>query len=137
MLEYEEFKRRLPVAARLNAHNQVATEVSSSLKWRRIATKTTASASLSSASRHQNDVTVLGSPRREDDGSITIAPPPVTDTVDEERFEFRILRGHTIENLIKHRQGSLQVYFGLACMGLFTVMCGEEIIRDWLVVGYV
>ena len=35
------------------------------------------------------------------------------------------------------RNGALQVYFGLACMGLFTVIVGEEMIRDCLEVTYV
>ena len=84
-----------------------------------------------------SDVTVLGSPRKEDDGRISIVAPPPTHSVDKERFQFRILKGHTIENLMKHRQGSLQVYFGLAVMGLFTVVGGEEIIRDSLVIEYI
>ena len=39
-----------------------------------------------------SDVTVLGSPWVEDDGSITVGPPPATDSVDTARFEFRILK---------------------------------------------
>jgi hypothetical protein len=62
---------------------------------------------------------------------------PVIDPVDTAWFEFRILKGHTIGNLMKQRNGALHVYFGLACMGMLTVMGGEEMIRDCLVVDYV
>lgn len=135
VLDYEDFKQRLPEAARLNALGQEATEVSpSEMEANRDDDNCFRFAELGISA---SDVTVLGSPKREEDGSITIGPPPVTSSHIKERFEFRILRGHTIENLIKHSQGSLQVYFGLACMGLFTVFAGEEMIRDCLVVSYV
>ena len=48
----------------------------------------------------------------------------------EAQFEFRILKGHTAEQLLKHRNESLKVFVGFAVMGLATIYVGEEMIRD-------
>ena len=50
--------------------------------------------------------------------------------VDLPRFRFRILRGHTIGNLRKHRQLSILAYAGLAVMGLATEEQGRRYLRD-------
>ena len=39
----------------------------------------------------------------------------------EAQFEFRILRGHTAEQLLKHRDVSVAVFVGFAFMGLATI----------------
>jgi len=46
------------------------------------------------------------------------------------RFRFRILRGHTIGNLRKHRQLSILAYAGLGVMGLATEEKGRRYLRD-------
>ena len=51
-------------------------------------------------------------------------------------FELRILKGHTIENLLKHRKASLSVYIGFAVIGAATVLAGEEMVRDSVKVSY-
>ena len=50
--------------------------------------------------------------------------------VGEAQFEFRILKGHTAEQLLKHRNASVLVFVGFAVMGLATIAAGEEMIRD-------
>ena len=42
------------------------------------------------------------------------------------RFRFRILQGHTIANLRKHRRLSILVYAGLGAMGLYTAQRGAR-----------
>jgi len=82
---------------------------------------------------------VLARPVKQDGPRpIRLCPPdkPASGNIDDARFQFRILQGHTIENLLKHRNGSLQVYFGFAVMGMCTVYAGEEMIRDQLEVSY-
>ena len=56
--------------------------------------------------------------------------------VAQPRFLFRILKGFSIDNIIKHRQGSMLVYLGFAAMGVMTVGSGEEMIRDQMWVEY-
>ena len=68
---------------------------------------------------------VIGPPKPIDSGNIT-----------DPRFSFRILKGHSIDNLLKHRNGNMLAYLGLAAMGVFTVVAGEEAIRDSLVITY-
>ena len=50
--------------------------------------------------------------------------------VGDAQFEFRILKGHTAEQLLKHRDVSIQIFVGFALMGLVTIAVGEEMIRD-------
>jgi len=45
------------------------------------------------------------------------------------RFRFRILRGHTISNLIKHRNSSLLSYAGLGAVGAILSALGAEDMR--------
>jgi len=56
--------------------------------------------------------------------------PPTKKGAGEAQFEFRILRGHTAEQLLKHRDVSGLVFVGFAVMGLLTIAAGEEMIRD-------
>lgn len=45
------------------------------------------------------------------------------------RFRFRILQGHTIANLRKHRRLSMLVYAGLGAMGLYTAQKGARYLK--------
>ena len=46
------------------------------------------------------------------------------------RFRFRILRGHTIANLRKHRRLSMLVYAGLGAMGFYTAQKGARYLKN-------
>eukprot|EP01051_Picozoa_sp_SAG22_P024907 SAG22_NODE_7125_length_773_cov_0.973294_2_plen_110_part_00 len=88
-----------------------------------------------------SDVTVLGKPvwiepDEDADGRIAIVPPDPPANIGPPRFHFRILRGHTIENLLKHREESLKVYLGFAAMGACALLFGEELTRNSIVVSY-
>lgn len=50
--------------------------------------------------------------------------------VGDAQFEFRILKGHTAEQLLNHRDVSIQIFVGFALMGLATIAVGEEMMRD-------
>jgi hypothetical protein len=90
VLTYDAFKARIPEAAKLNAQYQEATEVSQdTMRKNRDNDNCFRFVELGISA---SDVTVLGSPWVEDDGSITVGPPPATDSVDTARFEFRILK---------------------------------------------
>eukprot|EP00933_Yihiella_yeosuensis_P040140 TRINITY_DN34356_c0_g1_i1.p1 TRINITY_DN34356_c0_g1~~TRINITY_DN34356_c0_g1_i1.p1 ORF type:complete len:277 (+),score=26.69 TRINITY_DN34356_c0_g1_i1:114-833(+) len=136
MLSYDQLSSRIPVAAQLNAQHQRATDYS-----------------VREMQEHRNsencfrvvelgipagaEVTVLAKPRVGSGArTIVLCPPPQTSTIDEEKFQFRILQGHTVENLVTHRKASLQVYFGFAVMGMITVYVGEEAIRDGVSITY-
>ena len=81
------------------------------------------------------DVTVLGKPVSTRNG-IKLVPPKQPKDIDDPRFLFRILQGHSIENLQYHRMAALRVYLGFAVMGVATVFAGEEQIRDSVEVTY-
>lgn len=76
--------------------------------------------------------------RQTGEESVALAPPrsrivlrpPDKKGVSEAQFEFRILKGHTAEQLLKHRNASTLVFVGFAVMGLATIAAGEEMIRD-------
>ena len=46
---------------------------------------------------------------------ITLGAPDAEDST-EAQFEFRILKGHTAANLLKHRDASTAIFVGLAFM---------------------
>jgi hypothetical protein len=85
-----------------------------------------------------SEVVILGKPQVRDgpNGQHTVVEigPPDKETQKsvDPQFMFRILKGGTVDNLVKHRQGSLQAYQGFAAMGAMTVLAGEEIIRNSL-----
>ena len=53
-----------------------------------------------------------------------------------ERFDFRILRGHTVENLLKMRTASKYSYMGFAALGATAILFGEELMRFNIVYDY-
>jgi hypothetical protein len=63
---------------------------------------------------------------------VAIVPPPPAEGVDAQRFLFRILRGHTVETLQKHRSGSLRAYLWFLAGAFGSVGVGEEFVRDSL-----
>eukprot|EP00931_Biecheleriopsis_adriatica_P062415 TRINITY_DN37602_c0_g1_i2.p1 TRINITY_DN37602_c0_g1~~TRINITY_DN37602_c0_g1_i2.p1 ORF type:complete len:340 (+),score=53.91 TRINITY_DN37602_c0_g1_i2:717-1736(+) len=139
LLSYKDFSARIPIAADLNSKYQDATEVSPSvMRQQRDAENCFRIVELSIPTGA--DVVVLAKPvLQEGPRPIKLIPPPGPRNaadIDSARFQFRILQGHTIDNLNKHRNASQQVYYGFACMGLFTVWYGEEQIRDSLEVTY-
>ena len=75
-----------------------------------------------------SEVVVVARPHYE--GGQIVLRPPVAKEVGEAQFEFRILKGHTAEQLLKHRNASVLVFVGFAVMGLATIAAGEEMIRD-------
>ena len=89
-----------------------------------------------------SDVVVLGKPQltlgnNADGNDLIIAPPDQPTSwanLEDPRFNFRILKGHTIDNLMKHRTGAMQAYLGFGAMGIFTIDHGLDLIRDSLVV---
>ena len=76
-----------------------------------------------------SEVVVVARPHYEG-GRIVLRPPLANADVGEAQFEFRILKGHTAEQLLKHRTASGLVFVGFAVMGLATIAAGEEMIRD-------
>ena len=86
------------------------------------------------------DVVIVGKPRLEytkgGEPQIVIGAPDETTRVDEERFYFRILRGHTVKNLIKMREATKQVYIGFGIMGVFTIWYGQKLVRGSMTVSY-
>ena len=83
------------------------------------------------------DVVILARPIIDNlTGDLKLVPPakPNFFEINEARFYFRILCGKdNIDNLMKHRNASLVAYLGFALMGIFTIIYGEEIMRDALV----
>ena len=51
-------------------------------------------------------------------------------SIDKARFTFRIVQGHTIDNLIKLKLTATRVYSNFAWIAIFTILYGEELIRD-------
>ena len=66
--------------------------------------------------------------RKNNSIQVPLARAATNDMVDQmmPRFRFRILRGHSIGNLRKHRQLSMLAYAGLAVMGLVTEEKGRK-----------
>lgn len=86
-------------------------------------------------------VTVLARPMVAEAGTgegadcqIRLVPPLTVDEAREakepkaDRFRFRILKGHTVENLLRHRDLNVNAYYGLAVVGLA--------FAGWAAVGY-
>ena len=140
-VDYQEFKWRMQKAAEENAMSQDATKMSSH-EMRQARSEENCFRISELGIPNNSDVVVLGKPQltlggdsKEND--LIIGPPEKPASwanVDDPRFNFRILKGHTIDNLMKHRKAALQVYLGLAVMGVCTIEFGEQLIRDSLVV---
>lgn len=75
-----------------------------------------------------SDVVVLAKPVKTPNGKVTLVPPNSAedgadvDNPDAQRYRFRILKGHSIENLLKQRSVNIQAYYGFACTGVFLTM---------------
>jgi len=87
------------------------------------------------------NVTVLARPMVAEAGTgegaacrVRLVSPLTTDEAREahepkaDRFRFRILKGHTVENLLRHRDLNVNAYYGLAVVGLA--------FAGWAAVGY-
>lgn len=152
---WRDFKRKMKEAAAQNARHQEATEETEAGM---LALRDSENCfRVSELGISSGAVTVLGKPIRTENG-IKIVPPttrasqrcavgrtnldhfatsPQQETEEwEPIFLFRILKGHSIEELTIHRKGALRVYLGFAAMGLATVYFGEEMIRGCFEVTY-
>jgi len=73
-------------------------------------------------------VTILGKPVKNAQGKVMLVPPNSAedgadvDNPDAQRFRFRILKGHTVENLLKQRSLNVMAYYGFAVVGAFLTM---------------
>jgi hypothetical protein len=70
-------------------------------------------------------VTVLGTPVRDaKTGSLSIVPPPRVGAGEtkQDRFFLRILKGHTIKQLLKQRAVNNLIYYGRAIVGAFLIV---------------
>ena len=109
MLNYQEFKRRVRIAAEENSRHQEATEMSPD-EMRR-ARDTDNCFRIVELGIPSCDVVIVGKPRLEyssnGEPEIVIGEPDQPADFGEERFNFRILRGHTVENLIKMRRATM------------------------------
>eukprot|EP00918_Siedleckia_nematoides_P052646 GHVU01115017.1.p1 GENE.GHVU01115017.1~~GHVU01115017.1.p1 ORF type:complete len:544 (+),score=88.56 GHVU01115017.1:79-1710(+) len=132
---YSEFKRRLAIAAEENAEHQDAKEPGTSRDAMKMNRDKENAFRIVELGISESDVTVLGKPEwSQTTQGITLVQPEVPETVDELHFQFRIMKGHTIDNLLNHRNGALKVYLGFAAMGVLTVAYGEEMIRNNVVI---
>jgi|ERR1712192_34103 len=81
-----------------------------------------------------SDVTVLAKPTATPDGKLVLVPPNSAedgadvDSPEAQRFRFRILKGHTVENLLKQRDANIMSYYGFAVLGAF--------LTCWAAAGY-
>jgi len=72
-----------------------------------------------------SDVTILGKPVTNPQGKVMLVPPNSAedgadvDNPDAQRYRFRILKGHTVENLLKQRSVNILQYYGFAVVGVF------------------
>lgn len=75
-------------------------------------------------------VTILGRPVKNASGDIELVPPNSAENglsesnPDAERFRFRILKGHTVEQLIKQRSLNIMMYYGMGVLGELMVLWG-------------
>merc|ERR1712107_820101 len=136
MLTYQELRSRIPVAASLNAKNQDATDLSGqAMRGARDADNCFRIVELGIPAG--SDVVIVarpifqGGPR-----PIHLSPPRSPGNVFDARSQFRILQGHTIKNLIQHRNASMRIYFGFCLIGVLTAYYGQSLISDSLHVSY-
>jgi hypothetical protein len=147
VVDYDTFRRRIGVASQENGrHQEAVDDDGSSLDSTRDRDNCFRVVELGVPA--DSDVVVLGKPQlllgqdvgRSSSGgsSLAICPPEAHPdrNIADARFLFRILKGHTVDNLVKHRNASMLVYLGFASMAAATVYVGEEKIRDSLEVQY-
>lgn len=147
-VDYETFQYRAKQAAELNAVNQEASDLTAH-EMRECRDEENGFRIVELGIPDGEEVTVLAKPEISDrDGKqmINLCDPDATAhttafwslaNIGQERFQFRILKGYTVENLLKHRNGSLGVYAGFGLMGLFTMWSGQREIEDGLEMTYI
>lgn len=80
------------------------------------------------------DVTILAKPVKSAAGKVTLVAPNSAedgadvDNPDAQRYRFRILKGHGVENLLKQRSLNIMQYYGFAVLGAFLTF--------WAAAGY-
>lgn len=140
-LDYKDFKRRMLMAAEENAKYQDASDKSTT-SMRLSRDKENCFRVSEIGIPNYSDVVVLGKPQltlgnNADGNDLIIAPPDQPTSwanFSDPRFNFRILKGHSVDNLMKHRTGAMQAYLGFGAMGVATIEFGLSCIRDSLVV---
>jgi len=71
------------------------------------------------------DVTILAKPVKTAEGKVALVAPndaeegADADNPDAQRFRFRILKGHSVETLLKQRALNINAYYGFALLGAF------------------
>ena len=151
-VQYPEYAKHMAVAKEENSRYQRASEYSYDEMMRRrdeencfrfaelgisasevvVVGKPTYTDRSASSSKERRSSGRRGWRHRPTSSGITIGPPDEK-SASEAQFEFRILRGHTAEQLLNHRQMSTNVFLGLAAMAALTIGAGEEMIRDAVV----
>ena len=141
IVNFKEFKSRMSVAAKENARSQDATTMSTTGMQQARDEENCFRVSEIGIPNH-SDVVILGKPQltlgNDADGNDLIITPPDQpeswSNVSDPRFKLRILKGHTVDNLLKHRSGAMQAYLGFGAMGVATIEFGLHCIQDSLVV---
>jgi hypothetical protein len=141
VVTFQEFQKRMHVAAIQNAYKQTAVRSSDNLEQQRDAENCFRVVEL--GIKDGAEVVVLATPMMKNGGQdvnyekvLTFVAPKQQASYDDPQFRFRILKGHTVENLIKHRNGSTWAYFGFAVMGVITVVVGVDMITNGAVHSY-
>ena len=130
--DYQTFKNRINVAAEENAKMQpFAKGAPEYMRKTRDADNCFRVVELGIP--NHSEITILAKPEVSDDGkNIYLCPPKEINykSIDKARFTFRIVQGHTIDNLIKLKLTATRVYSNFAWIAIFTILYGEELIRD-------
>lgn len=135
---YAAFKEQVRQAAELNPiHQRMTDESPQALREKRDSENAFRVVELGIP---EEEVTVLAKPvysERGDRRIALVAPDaPSGNDQRQDRFGFRILKGHSIDNLIHHRRKNLLSYAGLAVMGCFTIKFGYELMANSEVVKF-
>lgn len=151
-VSYNELKARVEFTRDLNSEKQEFTEYSTD-KMHNYRDKENCFRIVELAIPRNSEVTVLANPKYDSkaENKISLVPPELGNQVisgekkehwsdkfakkgaispDQVRFQFRILKGHTIDNLIRHIKLSIWVYFGLGVLGLNTVYYGQKLLKE-------
>ena len=128
MVSFGEYVKRLATAREENCRHQRASEWDyATMQARRDGENCFRFVELGISA---SEVVVVAKPHFDEHGHRIVLRAPEKKAADEAQFEFRILRGHTAEQLLKHRNVSIQVFVGFTLMGLATIIAGEEMMRD-------
>ena len=130
--DYQTFKKRMNVAAEENAKWQTFT-IGTPKSMRKARDVDNGFRVVELGIPNHTEVTILAKPAVSEDGKdICLCPPTEINykKLDKARFSFRIVQGHTIDNLMKLKLGSIRVYKSFAWVAIFSILYGEELIRD-------